>query len=59
MNYVEYNPTNPSPYKNYVSEVERKQSKVLLIVMGTGLLIGIGYLLYKHFQELNRFENDG
>ena len=58
MNYVEYNPANPAPFENYVPEVESKENKVLLIIIETGLLVCIGYLLYKHFQNINRFDGE-
>jgi hypothetical protein len=56
MNYVEYNPVNPSPYVNYVSQVETKWNNTLLIVAGIIIIGSLTYFLYHQLQTNKKDE---
>ena len=53
MDYIEFNPIDPAPYTDYVSENNRERNdkmlKISFILLGIGAFIGLGiYLIRKY-----------
>jgi hypothetical protein len=46
MKHVEFNPINPSEYKNFVSEDERKHINTSLFIIGGILVLAVGLGVY-------------
>jgi len=55
MDYIEYNPANPAPYTDYVSEVVKERNNTIIKI---GLvLIGISAFIAISIYLLNQYNN--